>query len=52
MARGQLHQRTVNRQSVVFGQTVHDFGAKAFPAIEEIEMLVKEVLELLGNKKG
>ena len=52
MAKSQFHQRTVYRQSAVFGQTVHDFGAKASPAIEEVEMLVKEVLELLGNKKG
>ena len=28
------------------------FGAKASPAMDEVEMLVKEVLELLGNKKG
>ena len=52
MAKSQFHQRTVYRQSAVFGQTVHDFGAKASSAIDEVEMLVKEVLELLGNKKG
>lgn len=39
-----LRQRTVYRQSAVFGQTVHDFGAKAGAAIEEVEALTSEVL--------
>jgi len=52
MARSQFHQRTVYRQSAVFGQTVHDFGAKAEPAINEVEMLIDEVLELLNVKKS
>lgn len=42
-----LHQRQVYRQSAVFGQTVHDFGSKAAPAIQEIESLTGEVLALL-----
>jgi chromosome partitioning protein len=42
-----IRQRTVYRQSAVFGQTVHDFGAKAAPAIEEIEALTGEALSLL-----
>ncbi len=42
-----VHQRQVYRQSAVFGQTVHDFGSKAAPAIEEIEALTTEVLSLL-----
>ncbi len=50
MARSQFHQRTVFRQSAVFGQTVHDFGAKAEPAINEVDLLVEEVFELLGVK--
>lgn len=49
MARSQLHQRTVYRQCAVFGQTVHDYGAKAAPAIREIEMLVDEVLDILNG---
>jgi chromosome partitioning protein len=51
MSRSQFHQRTVYRQSAVFGQAVYDFCAKATSALEEVEMLVNEVLELLGNKK-
>jgi chromosome partitioning protein len=43
-----MHQRQVYRQSAVFGQTVHDFGSKAAPAIEEIEALTDEVKYLLG----
>jgi chromosome partitioning protein len=52
MARSQLHQRTVYRQCTVFGQTVHNFGARAAPAISEVEMLIEEVLELLNGKKN
>jgi chromosome partitioning protein len=43
-----LRQRQIYRQSAVFGQTVHDFGAKAFAAVEEVEALTGEVLVLLG----
>jgi chromosome partitioning protein len=42
-----IHQRQVYRQSAVFGQTVHDFGSKAAPAIQEVEALTGEVLALL-----
>jgi chromosome partitioning protein len=42
-----IHHRQVYRQSAVFGQTVHDFGSKAAPAIQEIEGLVAEVLAIL-----
>ena len=45
-----IRQRTVYRQSAVFGQTVHDFGAKAAPAVEEVEALADEVLILLHAK--
>lgn len=47
-----MHQRQVYRQSAVFGQTVHDFGSKATPAIEEMEALTDEVLALLNGKKS
>jgi chromosome partitioning protein len=47
MAITQLHQRTVYRQSAVYGQTVHDFGARAAPAIREVEQLADEIFELL-----
>lgn len=50
MAQSQFHQRTVYRQSAVFGQTVQDFGAKALLAISEVEMLCDEVLDLLTEK--
>lgn len=42
-----IHHRQVYRQSAVFGQTVHDFGSKATPAIQEVEALTGEVLALL-----
>jgi chromosome partitioning protein len=42
-----IHDRQVYRQSAVFGQTVHDFGSKAAPAIAEVEALAGEVLALL-----
>jgi chromosome partitioning protein len=41
-----IHHRQVYRQSAVFGQTVHDFGSKASPAIEEVESLTNELLIL------
>jgi chromosome partitioning protein len=47
-----MHQRQVYRQSAVFGQTVHDFGSKAAPAIEEMEALTDEVVALLNRKKS
>jgi chromosome partitioning protein len=42
-----IHHRQVYRQSAVFGQTVHDFGSKAAPAIQEVEAFASEVLALL-----
>ncbi|HYG08771.1 MAG TPA: ParA family partition ATPase [Pyrinomonadaceae bacterium] len=39
--------RQVYKQSAVDGQTVYDYGAKAAPAVEEIEALTDEVLKLL-----
>lgn len=45
-----MRQRQVYRQSAVFGQTVHDFGAKAAAAVEEVEALTNEVLALLGDR--
>jgi chromosome partitioning protein len=44
-----MHQRQVYRQSAVFGQTVHDFGAKASSAIEEVESITDEVTSLLNG---
>jgi chromosome partitioning protein len=46
-----LHQRTVYRQSAVYGGTVHDLGVKAGLAIEEIDSLVEEVLCILHPKR-
>lgn len=44
-----LRHRQVYRQSAVFGQTVHNFGSKATAAIEEIESLTNEVLDILNR---
>lgn len=49
LSRIQLRQRTVYRQSAVFGQTVHNFGRDAAPAISEVNALTDEVLELLDK---
>lgn len=46
-----LRQRTVYRQSAVFGQSVHDFGSKAVAAIEEVESLTIEMLALMSLAK-
>jgi len=50
--RSQLHQRTVYRQCAVFGQTVHDFGYKAAPAVKEINALCDEVMAVLHGVTG
>lgn len=42
-----IHQRQAYRQAAVYGQTVHDLGSKAAPAVEEIEALTDEVLSVL-----
>lgn len=47
LAKTYLRHRQVYRQSAVFGQTVHNFGSKATAAIEEIESLTDEVLDIL-----
>jgi chromosome partitioning protein len=45
-----MRQRQVYRQSAIFGQTVHDFGAKAVAAVEEVEALTDEVMALLDGR--
>jgi chromosome partitioning protein len=50
--RSQLHQRTVYRQSAVFGQTVHEFGYKAAPAVNEVNAMCDEVLAVLHEVDG
>ena len=47
LAKTQIQQRQVYRQSAVYGQTVHELGAKAKAAISEMEQLAKEVLKIL-----
>jgi chromosome partitioning protein len=44
-----LGQRTVYRQSAVYGSIVHDFGTKAEPAIKEVESLTDEVLSIFNT---
>lgn len=46
-----LRQRQVYRQCAVFGQSVHSAGARAHPAIEEIENLTEEILRIMGVKR-
>ena len=43
-----LHLRTVYRESTLYGSTVHIFGSRARPAIEEIESLTDELLKILS----
>ncbi|MEB3309754.1 MAG: ParA family partition ATPase [Snowella sp.] len=45
-----IGSRQIYRQSAVFGYTVHDYGAKAKEAIEEIEQLTDELLQVLKSK--
>jgi len=47
MLKTNLRQRTVYRQSAVFGKTVHDFRSRAKMAIEEFNALTDEILVLL-----
>ncbi len=47
VAETSLRQRTVYRQSAVYGTTVHEMGRKAAPASEEMWSLTQEVLRLL-----
>lgn len=43
-----LRQRVIYRQSAAFGQTVHNFGGRADSAIDEIERLTDELLEIIA----
>ena len=52
MCRTYIHQRQIYRQAAVYGQTVHDLGSRAAPAVEEIEALTDEVLAVLRAKSG
>jgi len=49
LARTQIGHRTAYRESAVYGGTVHDVGSKAKKAVEEMEALADELLELLGD---
>ncbi|MBD2261032.1 ParA family partition ATPase [Pseudanabaena sp. FACHB-2040] len=48
LAKANIQHRQVYRQSAVFGQTVHSFGAKAAAAIKEIENLTDEVAAIIS----
>lgn len=48
LAKSQIQHRQVYRQSAVFGQTVHNFGAKASAAIQEIEQLTDEIDSIIS----
>lgn len=49
LANTRLHQRTAYRQSAVYGGTVHDLGSKAAQAIQEVDALTREVLDILDH---
>lgn len=51
LAKTQISQRQIYRQSAAFGVTVHDLP-KASAATKEIEALADEVFTVLGIKKG
>jgi chromosome partitioning protein len=51
LAKTQISQRQIYRQSAAFGVTVHDLP-KANAAIKEIEALADEVFAALGIRKG
>jgi len=45
-----LHHRVAYPESMILGGTVHTLGSTAKPAIEEVEALTNEVLELLRKE--
>jgi len=49
VAEHSLAFRQMYRQCAAFGQTVHSFGSKAKEAVEEIEALTDEVLQLMAS---
>src|SRR5829696_5642354 len=52
LAKHSLSFRQVYRQCAAFGQTAHNFGAKAKDAIDEIEALTEEVIYLLTTEEA
>ena len=44
-----MHHRIAYPESMIMGCTVHDLGAAAKPAIEEMEALTDEVIQVLGQ---
>ncbi len=48
MLKSRLGHRVIYRESAIFGKTVFDFGIKAARAIEEVENLTKEILDILS----
>ncbi len=50
VAESSLAFRQMYRQCAAFGQTVHSFGSKAKDAVEEIEALTDEILQLVTRK--
>jgi len=51
LASSRIHLRTAYRQSAVFGDTVHGQGNTAQKAINEINTLLDEILEILNTKE-
>jgi chromosome partitioning protein len=44
-----MHHRIAYPESMIMGCTVHDLGAAAKPAIDEMEALTDEVIQVLGQ---
>jgi chromosome partitioning protein len=51
LAKSYLGDRAVYRQSSLYGQTVHDMGARAEPAIREVTALTEELLGILDESQ-
>ncbi len=51
LAKNYLGDRAVYRQSSLYGQTVHDMGSRAEPAIREVTDLTEELLGILSQSR-
>ena len=47
LCRTQIGAREAYRHAAAYGQTVHDLGPKAAPAVREVEALTSEILSVM-----
>ena len=47
LCRTQIGDREAYRHAAAYGQTVHDLGSKAAPAVREVEALTSEILSIM-----